>query len=85
MQHFPHITEEEFVKGCKAFYDKAVTATSSNALIEVANTDGILSIKKEYKIRMPYGAAQEVIETAADQKAELTNDEDHEVRSMMIT
>lgn len=82
MQHFPYITEQECRNGCKAFYEKAVRAAHSNASIEVANTSGILSIKKEYPIRSQHGSTEEVQESSAEENDELS-DEDQEVRTTL--
>ena len=83
MQHFPYITEEECRNGCKAFYEKAIRAAHGNASIEVANTSGILSIKKEYPIRSQHGSTEEAQVSTADENADLS-DEDQEVRTMAL-
>lgn len=84
MRHFPSISEEEFHKGCQAFYETAVRGSIRNSSLQVANGSGGLSIKQEYLIGTPKGLNKEAIGNAPNENGELTDDEDHEVRMMMV-
>lgn len=84
MRHFPSITEEEFHSGCQDFYERSVRASGTNAWLGVANLSGVLSIKKEYSTGVPRRLNERATETATDENDELIDEDDHEVRTMVI-
>jgi Autophagocytosis associated protein, active-site domain len=84
MQQFPSITEEEFHQGCQAFYETAVRASESAAVLQLAFHNDVLSIREEYLIAGSNDSRGEATDTIRNEIDELTDEEDHEVRIMMI-
>ncbi len=84
MQYFPSVSEEEFQDGCQAFYDTIVSALDGNAWLQVENVSGILYIKKEYMVNTPSNLIEKATDIAQHKDEVLTDDEDPEVRIMMI-
>ena len=71
--------------GCQAFYQSSIRASNGNAWLEVANDSGVLTIKKEYVIGMPNRSNPEITENVQSDDWELADDEDHEVRIIMVS
>lgn len=79
MQHFPSITEEEFHKACKIFYERSLRNSGNNAWLQVTYNSACLCIKKEYLINRECGEIR-ATECADIEQDELNDDEDTEVR-----
>lgn len=84
MQHFPSVSEGEFHEGCQAFYDTIVSALDGNSWLQIENESGVLSIKKEYMIDTPSNPNAKATDIAQHKTEALVDDEDHEVRVMMM-
>ncbi len=84
MQYFPSVSDEEFRDGCQAFYDTIVNASDGNLWLQVENDSGVLSIKKEYMINTPNTLIDTATDVAQHKSEVLIDDEDHEVRTMMM-
>lgn len=83
MQRFPSITTEEFEKACREFYDRATEASDSSARLQFANTSGVLTIKREYRVDVPHGSDKENLPLGHDEENEQSiEDEDPEVSIM---
>jgi len=84
MQHFPSISEDEFHTGCEAFYQTALKASMRISSPQIANSSGVLSIKKEYLINTPNRSNCEASGNAHEDNGELNDEEDQEVCIMTV-